>query len=159
MVWGSTKFEKFGSSIAVSSDGNVMVVGSMGYGATVFRFTPPGGRPDQASCPIGSGNANSGGTPCLRSLPLGWAEVARLKEEQCNPLCNSADSAGCTEQFGMTVSISGDGMRIAVGGGPDNGGTRKHRRGIKAQRPVRTPARPTKRKRVLQVNPLKFPCA
>ena len=110
MVWGSESWDELGSSVAISSDGAYLVVGTRDSewkgGLTVFHRADDASSPDD-SVPICT--MADGDTTCSAErhhLPPRWAEVARIPRHLCYGL-----TAGV---FGPTMAMSGDGLRVAA---------------------------------------------
>ena len=137
---GLGAFDRFGSSIEISADGNIVVVGARdrntnagsNSGETIVYKYDGVNRPWQRvglaiageGSNDGSGssvsisddgniiaigaplNSNNGGT--------GHARVYRLISGQWTKLGQDLDAANLGEQFGRSVSLSGDGSKLAV---------------------------------------------
>ncbi|WP_162824621.1 hypothetical protein [Saccharospirillum mangrovi] len=110
--WGTPKVIKssevsqdatgfFGSSVSVSGNGAVIAVGDS-----------LSSRPGTGVNPVDSGNnlPNSGSAYVFRwTQEQGWVQQAHIK----------AENADANDNFGRTISLSNDGMRLAVGTGAD----------------------------------------
>jgi hypothetical protein len=89
--------DRFGSSVALSADGNVLAVGAPGEGSPA---TGVGGDPTSDAASF------SGAVYVFRRGPTGaWAQEAYVK----------ASNTGSGDAFGFSVSLSGDGSVLAVG--------------------------------------------
>lgn len=94
--------DRFGAAVALSDDGAALVVGATGEASSARTID---GAPDDDSAP------NAGAAYVFRR-GTAWAQEARLK----------ASNSGAGDVFGVSVSVSGDGQRVAVGAwGEDSG--------------------------------------
>lgn len=92
----TNSYEYFGVSIAMSADGTRMAIGKHGEGS---GSTGVGGVE-------GSGTeSNSGAVYVFRRTASGWTQEAFIK----------ASNTGAGDRFGVAVSLSADGSRLAVG--------------------------------------------
>jgi hypothetical protein len=93
--------DSFGTSLALSGDGNALAVGAPfedGSGSGI------GGTPDESASNAGAAYfyARSGGA---------WSQQAYVK----------ASNTGAADQFGTSVALSGDGNALAVGAQLEDG--------------------------------------
>jgi len=94
--------DSFGTSLALSSDGDTLVVGAQGEKSNV---TGLGG--DQADNSL----TNSGAVYVFRRNFLSWSQQAYVK----------ASNTGKDDSFGAAIDISGDGKTLAVGAPLEDG--------------------------------------
>jgi hypothetical protein len=95
--------DQFGKSVDFSSDGNIMTIGAPGESS---RATGVGG--DQ----VDDGAANSGAVYVFRRTGSSWTQVSYVHAHQPDP----------EDQFGASVSLSGDGTAMVVGAPNEDGG-------------------------------------
>jgi len=97
----------FGSSLAISGDGNTIVVGSPAQ-----RSCVPSSPPD-FTCEGGpnSGGGSAGAAYVFTRVGMSWSQTGYLKASDANQLSLLS--------FAAAVAISGDGQTIAVGGPGD----------------------------------------
>ncbi|MEW5737418.1 MAG: cadherin-like beta sandwich domain-containing protein [Myxococcota bacterium] len=110
-TWGQTAYlkasnsdaqDRFGAAVALNDDGTALAVGATGEASNARTID---GAPDDDSAP------NAGAVYVFRR-GANWAQEIRLK----------ASNAGAGDVFGASVSLSGDGQRVAVGAwGEDSG--------------------------------------
>ncbi|MDD2925761.1 integrin [Rhodoferax sp.] len=95
---------RFGNNLAMSSDGNTLVVPSYRDDSTAYGFNG-----DQASTTA----PDAGAVLVFRRTAGTWTQQAYLK----------APNTGAGDRFGGRVAISGDGTTLAVGASTEDGGS------------------------------------
>ena len=88
--------DRFGNSVAVSGDGNTLAVGAWGEASNAAGING-----DQ----VDNSLANSGAVYVFTRIGSAWSQQAYAK----------ASNADVGDQFGLSVTLSGDGNTLAVG--------------------------------------------
>lgn len=100
----------FGTSVALSADGNTLAVGANGEDGATLGITL--GAPDETVAGNGTTTASSGAVYVYTRNELAWwFQAAYIK----------ASNAGGGDQFGISVALSADATTLAVGA-PDEDG-------------------------------------
>jgi hypothetical protein len=96
--------DQFGSSVALSHDGNTMAVGALWEDSAATGVNPPNGQMDNNAW-------NAGAVYVFNRIGTTWQQQAYVK-------ASNTDSSNTTEQndlFGHSVALSADGDTLAVG--------------------------------------------
>ena len=93
--------DRFGASVALSSDGNTLAVGATGEGSALTGVTP--GIVDETTA--GNAAPGAGAVYVLTRSAGTWSQQAYVK----------ASNTGAADNFGSSVALSGDGSTLAVG--------------------------------------------
>jgi len=93
--------DRFGASVALSSDGNTLAVGATGEGSALTGVTP--GNVDATTA--GNAAPGAGAVYVLTRSAGTWSQQAYVK----------ASNTGAADNFGSSVALSGDGSTLAVG--------------------------------------------
>jgi hypothetical protein len=133
-----TAYAQLGISVGVSADGNTIVAGAEGGGGLAYVFTRSGGTWTQTaefSSPgggfgygfavaiSGDGNTIAVGDDGRLSYEGAVFLYTRTAGGWSGPATLTAPDAGTNDIFGIAVSLSNDGTKIAVGAEGKNDGT------------------------------------
>ena len=96
--------DHFGYSLALSADGNTLVVGAYGEDGTKTGVTP--GAPSETDAPNGASGSGSGAAYVFtRDAATRWSQQAYVK----------ASNTESDDNFGFSIALSSDGNALAVG--------------------------------------------
>ena len=104
--------DNFGWTLALSDDGATLAVGAPGEDSASAGVFAPGGTGYQTALD-GSGSGNSGGVAVYRYSDSAWSIKVFVK----------APKTGVGDQFGFSLSLSGDAATLAVGAYNEDGGS------------------------------------
>jgi hypothetical protein len=93
--------DSFGGAVAISSDGNTLAVAAAGEDGALNTISS--GAPDNTA--TGDGATNAGAVYVFFRSAGTWSQQAYIK----------ASNAGAGDDFGLSISLSGDGNTLAVG--------------------------------------------
>ena len=93
--------DAFGSSVALSIDGNTLAIGASGEGSANTGVTP--GMPNEAA--TGNGAGSSGVVYVVTRSGTTWTQQAYVK----------ASNTGVGDAFGFAIALGADGNTLAVG--------------------------------------------
>ena len=93
----------FGSSVALSADGDILAVGAPNEDSDKFGVIP--GAPGDAATGDAAIGADSGAVHVYSRAGTMWLQQAYVK----------ASNTGTNDHFGTSVALSGDGLTLAVG--------------------------------------------
>lgn len=105
--------QRFGSSVAVSADGNLVAVGAPGEGSKATGIN--GDQSDNSIPDAGAVYTYTRSSSSSAAGEMGtWAHQAYLKASNTNSLSG--------QQFGESIALSGDGSTLAVGAPQESSG-------------------------------------
>ena len=110
VMYGYSQGEGFGSTVAISADGNRMVIGAPNYNIIV-NITDYNGNSYTTTVSVGRVRAYAYGSD---ANPTGWTQLGGDMDGEAQ-----TDMYGYSQgvRFGSTVAISADGNRIVIGTG------------------------------------------